>query len=576
MMKQKAKVTVLKFGSSVLRSEADLPSAVHEIYRHWREGAQVIAVVSAFGDTTDQLMRRAESVCAEPDKSVLASLLATGEAAASALLTLALNKVGISARLLDEVQAKLRTVSGTSDAIPVSVDAARLLAESQRAVVVFPGFIGRDETGNRTILGRGGSDLTALFLAHQLKAKCVLIKDVDGLYTRDPACTTVRSSRFDQVGYETTLRLGGPVVQSKAVRFAAANKLRFSITSIGSQNETEVGPFTDRLDGSGVSSEPLRVALLGCGTVGGGVYERLAGLANLFTVTGVGTLTGIRTRALGVPDHLATEDLEDLIGRDCDVVVELIGTTKYASTLATRALTLGRHFVTANKALMAAEGERLSFMARARGVELRYSAAVGGVLPALEAIEQARRFGSIRSVSGVVNGTTNYVLDRLAEGQSIESAVDAAQRAGYAEANPKFDLNGTDATQKLILLARHAFDESLAFNAIERIGIEEIDSEFVRQSLDRGRVIRLVAECAHDNGRIKASVKPVDLPMSHPLAQVRDADNRLLIEQESGEQLVISGRGAGRWPTTEAVMADLFDIRRSDAAKQVAELEACA
>ena len=187
MMKQKAKVTVLKFGSSVLRSEADLPSAVHEIYRHWREGAQVIAVVSAFGDTTDQLMRRAESVCAEPDKSVLASLLATGEVAASALLTLALNKVGISARLLDEVQAKLRTVSGAFDAIPVSVDAARLLGESQRAVVVFPGFIGRDETGNRTILGRGGSDLTALFLAHQMKAKCVLIKDVDGLYTRDPA-----------------------------------------------------------------------------------------------------------------------------------------------------------------------------------------------------------------------------------------------------------------------------------------------------------------------------------------------------------------------------------------------------
>src|SRR5438132_6027345 len=233
MLNQKAKVTVLKFGSSVLRSEADLPSAVHEIYRHWREGAQVIAVVSAFGDTTDQLMRRAESVCAEPDKSVLASLLATGEAAASALLTLALNKVGISARLLDEVQAKLRTVSGTSDAIPVSLDAARLLAESQRAVVVFPGFIGRDETGNRTILGRGGSDLTALFLAHQLKAKCVLIKDVDGLYTRDPA-TTVRASRFTRASYETALRLRGAVVQSKAVRFAVANKPRLSLTSVGS------------------------------------------------------------------------------------------------------------------------------------------------------------------------------------------------------------------------------------------------------------------------------------------------------------------------------------------------------
>src|SRR6266567_1199872 len=135
------KIIVLKFGSSVLRSEADLHSAVHEIYRWWRDGAQVIAVVSAFGDTTDQLMRRAEQICEKPDKSVLPSLLATGEATSSALLTLALNRAGIAACLLDEVQARLRTVSGASDAVPVSVDAARLLGESKTAVVVFPGFV---------------------------------------------------------------------------------------------------------------------------------------------------------------------------------------------------------------------------------------------------------------------------------------------------------------------------------------------------------------------------------------------------------------------------------------------------
>src|SRR6266542_2763778 len=170
------KIIVLKFGSSVLRSEADLPSAVHEIYRWWRDGAQVIAVVSALGDTTNQLMRRAETICEKPDNAVLPSLLATGEGASSALLTLALNKVGIAARLLDEVQARLRTVSGNTDAIPVSVDAARLLSESQHAVVVFPGFVGRDETGDRTILGRGGSDLTALFLAQQLKRNVSLSK----------------------------------------------------------------------------------------------------------------------------------------------------------------------------------------------------------------------------------------------------------------------------------------------------------------------------------------------------------------------------------------------------------------
>ena len=210
-------IIVLKFGSSVLRSEAYLPNAVHEIYRHWREGAQVIAVVSAFGDTTDQLTRRAETLCAEPDRSALATLLATGEAASSALLGLALNRSGISSRVLDPMQAGLRTMGSKLDADPIAVDAARLLAESRRAVVVLPGFVGRGEQGDTTLLGRGGSDFSALFLAHHLRANCILIKDVEGLYTSDPAGQTVRGSRFEQASYETALRLGGSVVQHKAV-----------------------------------------------------------------------------------------------------------------------------------------------------------------------------------------------------------------------------------------------------------------------------------------------------------------------------------------------------------------------
>lgn len=575
-MKNKTQITVLKFGSSVLRSEKDLPSAVHEIYRHWRDGAQVIAVVSAFGDTTDQLMRRAESICGQPEKSALASLLATGEATSSALLSIALNRVGIPARLLDEVQAGLRTVGGGVDAVPIAVDTARLNSESRRAVVVLPGFVGRSEGGDKTLLGRGGSDLTALFLAHRLGAQCVLIKDVEGLYTSDPAGSTVHPSRFVQASYDSAARLGGGVVQPKAVRFAAANKVRFAITRIGAASATEVGPFADRLDSSGGSKEPLRVVLLGCGTVGGGVYQRLAALPTLFDVVGVGTRTGTHAREAGVPDHLNTDDLDELLERDCDVVVELIGTTKYASALATAALRSGRHFVTANKALMAVDGEHLSSLAAACGVSLRYNAAVGGVLPALEAIERARESGAIKAFSGILNGTTNYVLDQLTEGKDFESAIDAAQRAGYAEANPQLDLNGTDATQKLILLARQAFDVSLPFGEIERTGIEHIDSQSLRKSRERAHVVRLVAECSRSVDEIKASVKPVELPMDHPLAQVRGARNRLIIKPEVGEQLVLSGAGAGRWPTTEAVMADLFDIRRQESAEELERLEACA
>ena len=128
----------------------------------------------------------------------------------------------------------------------------------------------------------------------------------------------------------------------------------------------------------------------------------------------------------------------------------------------------------------------------------------------------------------------------------------------------------------MILLARQAFDVSLPFGEIERTGIEHIDSQSLRKSRERAHVVRLVAECSRSVDEIKASVKPVELPMDHPLAQVRGARNRLIIKPEVGEQLVLSGAGAGRWPTTEAVMADLFDIRRQESAEELERLEACA
>src|SRR3989442_2407045 len=164
MVKNMTRIIVLKFGSSVLRSEKDLPSAVHEIYRHWRDGAQVIAVVSAFGDTTDQLMRRAESICGQPEKSALASLLATGEATSSALLSIALDRVGIPARLLDEVQAGFRTVGGGVGPVPIAVRNARFDSEYPRAPVVLAGVVGRSGGGGKTLVRPGRAALLTPFL----------------------------------------------------------------------------------------------------------------------------------------------------------------------------------------------------------------------------------------------------------------------------------------------------------------------------------------------------------------------------------------------------------------------------
>jgi homoserine dehydrogenase len=552
-MQSENRIIVLKFGSSVLRNENDLPTAIHEIYRWWRDGFQVVAVVSAFGNTTDELTRRAHSVCEQPDDALVAALLATGEATSSVLLGLALNRSGIPATVLDAEQAGLSTDGPILDANLTSVDAEYLLNTLKSGVVVLPGFIGKNISGKTTLLGRGGSDLTALFLAQRLGGICRLIKDVDGLYTSDPNLQSGSAARFARVSYATATRVGGAVVQRKAIEFAERRRLRFSVSSIGSCRATEVGPHADSVALSERQARPLRVALLGCGTVGGGVYQRLAALPELFSVLAVGTRNLEQAIAGGVPVKVLTPHLEALIAEPVDVVVELLGGIEPAGALISEALSLGRNVVTANKALLAGDLSKLNHPS------LRYSAAVGGVTPALETIKRARRLSPLHSISGVLNGTTNFILDELSNGRDLTEAINTARQNGYAERDPKLDINGTDAAQKLVLLARAAFDIDLPLSAIEKQGIETLDLNRIREA---GRVTRLVAECRRTSSGLVASVAPVELPLNHPLACISGVENCLLIYSQTGKSWQVSGRGAGRWPTTEAVLADLFDLRR--------------
>jgi homoserine dehydrogenase len=239
---------VLKFGSSVLTSERDLPAAVNEIYQWWLLGHRVVAVVSAFGNTTDELTQCAYSVCDEPNPTLLAALLATGEASSSTLLGLALQQAGIPATVLNAEQAGLTTLGSVLDAELISLDRTRVFAELQKGVVVLPGFVGRGDCGT-TLLGRGGSDLTALFVAHQLDGHCSLVKDVDGLYTSDPNNDAANCARrFVQVSYNTAREVGGSVVQIKAIDFAERHRLTFTVCSVGSDLSTEVGPCRDCIE----------------------------------------------------------------------------------------------------------------------------------------------------------------------------------------------------------------------------------------------------------------------------------------------------------------------------------------
>jgi homoserine dehydrogenase len=306
---------------------------------------------------------------------------------------------------------------------------------------------------------------------------------------------------------------------------------------------------------------PLRVALLGCGTVGGGVLAHLLARPGQFSVIGVAVRDLDRARVPAVPWHLLTNDPAALVEHEADVVVELLGGVEPARALIVKALDLGHHVVTANKALLADDVELLTELAERRGVTLRYSASVGGAMPALEAVRRAAASGEVRRISGVLNGTCNFVLDRCAAGASFEQAVSEACRAGYAEADPTLDLDGSDTAQKLSLLAREAFGQFLLWDRIERRGIDDLDLRAVAAAVRRGRVTRLVASCERDGtGRLRASVQPLELPPDHPFAKTVGAGNALGIELEGGHLITLAAQGAGRWPTAESVLADLCDL----------------
>lgn len=239
-------VIVLKFGGSVLLDELHVRAAADEVARYVREGHRVIAVVSALEGTTDGLLRQAQGYGASPHPWATATLLATGELTSTALLGLALDTFGVRVETLDAAGVGLRTTGDPLDASPESLDddAVRTALRRARAIVV-PGFVGRDGFGRTTLLGRGGSDLTALFIAQRLGASCRLVKDVDGLYEWDPVREGPEPRRYATISWEGALALDGTIVQHKAVRWARDCGLGFEVGRLGDTDATRVGPFAD-------------------------------------------------------------------------------------------------------------------------------------------------------------------------------------------------------------------------------------------------------------------------------------------------------------------------------------------
>jgi homoserine dehydrogenase len=556
-------LTVLKFGSSVLRSEADLPAAVHEIYRWVRNGHRVIAVVSAIGNSTEELLARARAFGQGVSEHAVATLLATGESTSAALLTLALDRAGIPAAILDEVRLGLRTQGPVLNSEPCGIDVSaveRALEDS--SAVVVPGFVGRQDDGTVSLLGRGGTDLTAVFVAHELQADCCrLIKDVDGIYEYDPASSERLPRRYRTLTWAEADRVNGGIVQAKAVHFAERHGFSFEVAALNSDSPSLICARPAAFYDGQHDSSPLRVGLLGAGTVGLGVYRYLAAHPDRFHITGI----GVRhlERGDGTPSRLLTPDPWEVVNSNCELVVELIGGLWPAKELIEASLNAGKHVITANKLVISHWGHELRELAVRKGVQLLYSGAVGGAVPMLEQVRQIAETHGVRALSGVVNGTTNFILDRLAEGVPRDEALTEAQRLGFAELDPTTDLDGSDAAHKLALLAHAAFGTYLHPNQIERTGIEHFDAEAARAAAGSGLSVRLVATLEGGGDGLKACVEPQFVDLSHVFAQARNEENCLQIRAQTGELFYIRGKGAGRWPTAEAVMADVFDVCRA-------------
>ncbi|MGP3968241.1 homoserine dehydrogenase [Streptomyces sp. 6N223] len=323
-----------------------------------------------------------------------------------------------------------------------------------------------------------------------------------------------------------------------------------------------------------VSARPLQVAVLGCGVVGSQVVRLMTTHADDLAAR-IGAplrLAGVAVRRPdklreGIDPTLVTTDAAGLVTRgDIDVVVELIGGIEPARTLINAALESGASVVTANKALLAEEGPTLYAAAEKHGADLYYEAAVAGAIPLLRPLRESLAGDKVNRVLGIVNGTTNFILDRMeSTGAGYGEALREATALGYAEADPTADVEGFDAAAKAAILAGIAFHTRVRLEEVHREGITEITAADIACARDMGRTVKLLAICerAADGRSVTARVHPAMIPRSHPLASVREAYNAVFVEAEAAGRLMFYGPGAGGVPTASAVLGDLVAASRN-------------
>ena len=318
---------------------------------------------------------------------------------------------------------------------------------------------------------------------------------------------------------------------------------------------------------------PIRIGLLGAGSVGSQVArllienrEELAKRVGAeLELVGIAVRNKSAKRDVELPKDLITEDAESVI-LGSDIVIELAGGIEPAKTWIKMALNAGADVITANKALIAAHGSELTALAQQFGAQLYYEAAVGGAIPIIRPLRASLAGDKINRVMGIVNGTTNYILDQMeTTGASFEDALNEAQALGYAEADPTADVEGFDAASKAAILAGLAFHSEMPVEKVYREGITSITALQIETARQAGYTVKLLAICerAGESGEgLVARVHPTLIPLDHPLAAVRGAYNAVFVEAESAGRLMFYGAGAGGKETASAVLGDLVSAAK--------------
>lgn len=554
------RLCVLKFGGSVLTTETSYAEAGAEIYRHVRDGEKAIVIVSALQGETDQLLAQADRLGADASAEMTAKLARLGEYRSAAMVGLVLARMGVRASVLDPHEIGLE-----AEGDPLDADLARLdedaLAEAIEGheVVVVPGFTAGHARHGAATLGRGGTDLTAVFFAARAGAqRARLIKDVDGVYTDDPA-RDAGARRYDRLDYDTALACSRGLIQPKAIEAARAAGVQLEVAAMGAGEASCVAPGPAVIGRARVH-RPLSVALLGCGAVGSGVLDHLKARPELFELNPV----LVRRPELRAGDERAlfTADMDRALAGGPDLIVEVMGGADAPAAIMRGALESGADVVTANKAAVAKHYDALHQSARKGGAHLEFAAAVGGGVVMVETVRRLKADG-IAAVEGVMNGTANFILSRLEDGAAFDAAVAEAQAKGFAEADPSADVDGHDAADKLSILIREAFGADIPPHRIPKTSLSEISPEMSAAALAQGKVYKQIARARRSaGGAVDAEVVIEPVSRSHAFAGAVNEENRCLITAVSGRVHALYGKGAGRWPTAAAVFADIMDIVR--------------